>query len=241
MAVTVTFKSEVDLKNLFISFEKVDFRDYGITENQAHIYTLKTIYSFPSGMETKLINEYSPETVNCGNWACRTYPANQKSELLFTHKDFNVKWVLVDQTSGKIVGEQKESLSIKIIKSGLPGGILEFENGIYKGYFERKSNQKPLIFIIDSSSNLNQITLKFQKDVSLQRFMNMSFELVKSDNGNKIKKIIFDEKKLQESSYNLQGAMLDIDYHRYGFYFGVGSPGNVSPSYKEILESVSNK
>jgi hypothetical protein len=114
--ITVVAENTVDLKNLFNDspFSRIDYRVLGVPENIAHIYTLRSTYSVITGAEAVADVEFVPAGCDSNGYGApqTCHPDLYVGRLDFVDTGSQVRWELIDATTGSIVGTKSAKLMI---------------------------------------------------------------------------------------------------------------------------------
>lgn len=224
-SIVVNSKAEIDLSNLFYSFNKINWRDYSIPSEVAHPYTIKVTSNFPSEVSGISTTEHLPEGQYCHWGGCRTTPATTVKKLVLQDTGMRITWDIIDDLTNKKVASYSEYLKITLQKEGTAEHA-EIE-AIVKG------NVVNVSFLLPGTNNLGFLSLNRNQFVNRLRDSTVDVRSIRTGRY-EIQGINFSKEYLTRISRLTQGASFEYDRQKNNFYFGVSESNADSPYLEDV-------
>jgi hypothetical protein len=236
---TMVTSTKVELGQLFFSYEPVNYLDYGFPQQLAHTYSIRTTYKIPTGYLVRSSTRNTAPYTTCPYNQCTSYSGYKTETVTMRHPDLKMTWELIDEQTKKVIASQTSQLDLEFSHSAYMEQSIPLAGLDKKGTFKllNQTAAQGIKLNIPNSYSADQVMILYAREFATQRLSEMRFDLKKPT--------LFDyelsgvnfTKEATKTIFKTQGAMLDFNRDRIGFYFGIAGANPKSPTLSEITIS----
>lgn len=232
---TMVTTTQIQLDKLFYSFDSIDFRDHDFPEKLAHSYTIRTTYQYPDNLSAVSTTRETLPYRSCPYNQCTNYPGYKTETVILRSPDFKIIWELIDGKTNKVISTETSLLKLEFAQSGDTAQSTQLAGFNKKGSFDilDQRSAQGIKLNIPNPYTQDKVIISYAREFATQRLTEMRFNLKMINHGEyQISEVNF-TKEATKTIYKTQGAMMDFNRDRIGFYFGMAGTDPKSPTLME--------